>query len=132
MHDGKVIDDVRLAELCVRLLGERPVAVLFRAGYLSQVAGVELADGTAAVIKIRPGAARIAGCTAVQAHLARAGFPCPAPLAGPLAAGDLTVTAETLIPGGSQLPATYGAATGNRRTFAGPQSSRWPFMTGTA
>ena len=111
MQYGKVLDDARLAGLCVRLLGERPAAVLFRAGYLSEVAGVQLADGTAAVIKIRPAASRIAGCTAVQAHLARAGFPCPAPLAGPTAAGDdLMVTAEALIPGGSQLPAAHGAA----------------------
>ena len=106
-----MLDDARLAGLCVRLLGERPAAVLFRAGHLSEVAGVQLADGTAAVIKIRPAASRIAGCTAVQAHLARAGFPCPAPLAGPTAAGDdLMVTAEALIPGGSQLPAAHGAA----------------------
>jgi hypothetical protein len=90
-----VLDDACLAELCDQLLGERPATVLFRAGYLSHVAGVRLADGTAAVIKIRPGAARIAGCTAVQAQLARAGFPCPAPLAGPMAAGDLTTTAGT-------------------------------------
>src|SRR6202042_3450996 len=47
---------------------------------------------------------------AVQAHLARAGFPCPGPLTGPEQAGGLTVTAETLIPGGSQLPPEHGAA----------------------
>ncbi len=105
-----MLDDARLGELCVRLLGQRPAAVLFRAGYLSEVAGVELADGTATVIKIRPAASRIAGCTTVQAHLARAGFPCPAPLAGPVSAGDVTVTAETLIPGGGQLGAAHGAA----------------------
>jgi Phosphotransferase enzyme family len=111
VQDGKVLDDACLAGLCVRLLGERPAAVLFRAGYLSEVAGVQLADGTAVVIKIRPAASRIVGCTAVQAHLARAGFPCPVPLAGPMAAGDdLMVTAEALIPGGSQLPAARGAA----------------------
>ena len=86
------------------------MTVLFRAGYLSQVAGVALPGGTTAVIKIRPGAARIAGCTAVQAQLERAGFPCPAPLAGPMLVDELTVTAETFIPGGVQLPAASGAA----------------------
>lgn len=105
-----MLDDAGLAGLCVRLLGERPDAVLFRAGYLSEVTGVQLADGTAAVIKIRPAASRIAGCTAVQAHLAQSGFPCPAPLAGLMASDDLMVTAETLIAGGSQLPAAHGAA----------------------
>jgi hypothetical protein len=104
-----MLDDSSLAEFCVRTLGERPVAVLFRSGYLSQVAGVELAGGRTAVIKVRPNDPRIAGCIAVQDHLARAGFPCPAPLAGPIVAGEVTVTAETLIPGGTQLPAAYGA-----------------------
>jgi hypothetical protein len=105
-----MLDDSSLAELCVQTLGERPVAVLFRSGYLSQVAGVELAGGRTAVIKVRPNDPRIAGCIAVQDHLARAGFPCPAPLAGPVVAGEVTVTAEALIPGGAQLPVGYGAA----------------------
>lgn len=105
-----MLDDSSLAELCVRTLGERPVAVLFRSGYLSQVAGVELAGGRTAVIKVRPNDPRLVGCVAVQDHLARSGFPCPAPLAGPIVVGEVTVTAETLIPGGTQLPAARGAA----------------------
>lgn len=62
------------------------------------------------MIKARPAAARIAGCVAVQAHLARRGFPCPAPLTAPVQAGELAVTAEVLVPGGSQLRAEGGAA----------------------
>ena len=35
------------------------------------------------MIKARPASPRIAGCVAVQEHLARAGFPCPEPLTVP-------------------------------------------------
>jgi Ser/Thr protein kinase RdoA (MazF antagonist) len=99
-----------LADWCDRYLGAGPARVLFRSGHLSEVVGVELADGRRVVVKARPYDPRIAGCTAVQGHLARAGFPCPVPLTGPVRADGLTVTAETLVPGGSQLPATNGAA----------------------
>lgn len=99
-----------LADWCDRYLGARPVRVLFRSGHLSQVVGAELADGRRVVIKARPAGPRIAGCVAVQGHLARMGFPCPEPLAAPVQAGGLTVTAEALVPGGSQLPAEGGAA----------------------
>jgi hypothetical protein len=84
--------------------------VLFRSGHLSQVVGVELADGRTVVIKARPAGRRIAGCVAVQRHLAHTGFPCPEPLTDPVQARGLTVTAEVLVPGGSQLPAEGGAA----------------------
>ena len=103
-------DDAFLADWCARYLGARPARVLFRSGHLSEVVAAELADGRQVVIKARPSDPRIAGCTAVQGHLARAGFPCPAPLTGPVEAGGLTVTAETMVAGGSQLPAEGGAA----------------------
>jgi hypothetical protein len=105
-----MLDEALLADWCDRYLGARPARVLFRSGHLSQVIAAELADGRRVVIKARPPAPRIAGCVAVQAHLARAGFPCPVPLTAPAQAGGLTVTAETLVPGGSQLPAEGGAA----------------------
>jgi hypothetical protein len=105
-----MLDDDQLADWCDRHLGARPARVLFRAGYLSQVVAAELADGRRVVIKARPHAPRIAGCIAVQEHLARAGFPCPLPLTGPTRVAELTVTAETLVPGGDQLPAEGGAA----------------------
>ena len=103
-------DDVFLAEWCDRYLGARPAGVLFRSGHLSEVTGAELADGRRVVIKARPADPRIAGCVAVQQHLARTGFPCPAPLTAPVQVGGLTVTAEVLVPGGRQLPAEGGAA----------------------
>jgi hypothetical protein len=68
--------------------------VLFRSGHLAQVIGAELADGRPVVIKVRPFEPRVAGCAAVQAHLARAGFPCPVPLAGPAAVRGFAVTAS--------------------------------------
>ena len=102
-------DDAFLADWCGRYLGARPVRVLFRSGHLSEVTGTELADGRQVVIKTRPADPRIAGCVAVQEHLFRAGFPCPEPLTAPVAANGLTVTAESLIPGGGQRPAEGGA-----------------------
>ena len=104
------MDDEDLFAWCGRHLGARPAAVLFRDGHLSQVVGVELADGRGAVVKVRPFEPRLAGCVAVQEHLARAGFPCPMPLTGAVRAGELAVTAETLVSGGTQLPAAGGAA----------------------
>jgi hypothetical protein len=105
-----VPEDAFLADWCDRYLGARLARVLFRSGHLSEVVGAELADGSQVVIKARPADPRIAGCVAVHEHLARAGFPCPAPLTDATRAGGLTVTAETLVPGGSQLPAEGGAA----------------------
>jgi Phosphotransferase enzyme family len=105
-----VLDGVVLADWCECYLGARPARVLFRCGHLSQVIAAELADGRQVVVKARPPRPRIAGCVAVQAHLARAGFPCPQPLTAVTQAGGLAVTAEALVPGGSQLPAEGGAA----------------------
>jgi hypothetical protein len=105
-----VLGDAFLADWCDRYLGARPASVLFRSGHLSQVVAAELADGRRVVIKARPFDPRIAGCTAVQEHLARAGFPCPAPLTAPVEANGLTVTAESLVAGGGQLRAEGGAA----------------------
>ncbi len=105
-----MLGEALLADWCDHYLGARPICVLFRSGHLSEVVAAELADGRQVVIKARPSDPRIAGCTAVQAHLARARFPCPVPLTAPTRTGGLTVTAETLVPGGSQLPAEGGAA----------------------
>ncbi len=83
--------------------------MLFRRKHLSRVLGMELADGRRVVVKARPVERRIAGCIAAQAALARTGFPCPAPLAGPDQVNGLAVTAETLIPGGVHLQPARGA-----------------------
>jgi Ser/Thr protein kinase RdoA (MazF antagonist) len=95
---------------CRRWLGSEPGAVLFRAGYLSQVTGLRLADGRGVVLKARPPAPRLRGCVAVQRALAAAGFPCPRPLAGPAPLGALAATAEELVPGGQLLAPGADAA----------------------
>jgi Ser/Thr protein kinase RdoA (MazF antagonist) len=105
-----VDDDGVMLTWCGRVLGSPPGRVLFRSGHLSVVLGAELDDGRRVVLKSRPAGARIAGCVAVQRHLARSGYPCPEPLAGPDHVSGVMVTAETLIPGGGQLPASAGAA----------------------
>jgi threonine aldolase len=78
-----VLDDAVVSDWCGRSLGTCVARVLFRSGHLAQVIGAELADGRSVVIKVRPFEPRVAGCAAVQAHLAATGFPCPVPLAGP-------------------------------------------------
>jgi hypothetical protein len=105
-----VLDDTVISDWCGRSLGTRVARVLFRSGHLAQVIGAELVDGRSVVIKIRPFEPRIAGCAAVQAHLAAAGFPCPLPLGGPAAVRGFAVTAETCMPGGWQRPPEQGAA----------------------
>jgi hypothetical protein len=104
-----VLADAELSDWCGQVLGSRPARILFRSGHLAQVTGVSLADGSPVVIKVRPFQPRIGGCVAVQAHLARGGFSCPVPLAGPAVVRGLAVTAETFIGGGRQLPAERGA-----------------------
>lgn len=93
----------QLAAWCQQWLGAEPTQVLFEAGNLSSVIGLQLADGRSVVVKARPSADRILACVQVQRHLWAAGFPCPQPLAGPVPLGHLTATAEAFVPGGGQL-----------------------------
>ena len=105
-----MVDDTTLGKWCHQHLRDGLVSVLFRSGHLSEVVGVELTSGRQVVIKARPYEPRLTGCLAVQDHLARAGFPCPAPLTGLTRLGVLAVTAETAISGGGQLSPMAGAA----------------------
>lgn len=88
---------------CKQWLGAEPTQVLFEAGNLSDVIGLQLADGRAVVVKARPPVDRILACVQVQHYLWAAGFPCPQPLVGPVPLGTLTATAEAFVPGGVQL-----------------------------
>lgn len=106
----RAVDPDDLARWCVEQLGSPPAAELFRSGFLSTVLGLRLADGRAVVVKIRPAAARIAGCVEVQRRLFRAGYPCPQPLTGAVALGADVATAEVYVPGGDPLPAADHAA----------------------
>jgi hypothetical protein len=103
-----VLDEPLLADWCLRYLGASLKHVLFRSGHVSEVVGVELSSGLHAVVKARPFQPRIGGCLRVQDALARAGFPCPHPLTAVSRVRDLTVTAETAVPGGRPLPAEEG------------------------
>jgi Ser/Thr protein kinase RdoA (MazF antagonist) len=107
MKRGRI--EPALADWCVQWLGAAPLNLLFESGHLSNVVGFELSDGRQVVVKIRPPAARIAGCIAVQSHLFAAGFPCPKPLAGPAPIGSATATAETYLRGGAVLDADAAA-----------------------
>jgi hypothetical protein len=108
-HHSHVLSEQLLFTWCRNELGASPGQVLFRRKHLSEVVAVELADGRRVVVKTRPFDQRIAGCVAVQAALAKAGFPCPAPLTAVVRVGGLAVTAETLIPGGEPLDPSRGA-----------------------
>jgi hypothetical protein len=99
--------DLAFASWCAMWLGTRPHYVLFSAGHLSRVVGVELPDGRRVVVKIRPDQRRLAECAFVQGHLFHVGFPCPKPLVGPVPYGPdpgLVASAETYATGGQMLP----------------------------
>jgi hypothetical protein len=89
--------DESVAGWCTSALGSTPVRELFRRSHLSDVLGLELADGRQIVLKIRPGSPRLDAATAVQRHLHRRGFPCPDVLAGPHPLGERVATAEEYI-----------------------------------
>lgn len=83
-------------------LGSPIVKVRFRAGRVDVVWGVELEDGRAVVIKTHRSpvdldATRVA--KDAQRLLAKAGFPCAVPLAGPDEVEGRVLAAETLVDG---------------------------------
>ena len=93
-----------LAGWCTRWLGAPPAAELFEAGWLSTVQGLRLTDGREVVVKVRPGAPRLAGCAAVHRALWAAGFPCPEPLVDLQPLDGYAATAETFVPDAGQPP----------------------------
>lgn len=90
-----VVDPASLAAWCELHLGSPAVEELFRDGHLARVVGVRLADGREVVVKIRPAAPRVRGCTQVQRRLYQSGYPCPQPLAGPVPFGEYEANAES-------------------------------------
>ncbi len=104
-----------LAEWCTRWLGAAPAAELFGTGNLSAVKGLRLTDGRDVVVKVRPSAPRLAGCSAAHRALWSAGFPCPEPLVDLQPLNGYAASAEVLVPGAGpppegQLPALSAAA----------------------
>ncbi|MBA2557738.1 MAG: phosphotransferase, partial [Chloroflexi bacterium] len=78
-------------------------SVVFESGHLSGVYGARLRDGRDVVVKVRRWEPRLVGCAQVQQALWEAGFPCPRVLAGPDRLGDLAISAEAMVVGGTQL-----------------------------
>jgi hypothetical protein len=78
---------------CRDALGAGVAGCVFYEGGVGCVFGLELADGVSA--------ARLRSVAAVQAHLASAGFPCPAPMGGPVGVGGGFATFEELIERGA-------------------------------
>ena len=81
-------DVSQLSAWCAQHLGSESAETLFTAGNLSKVFGLRLRDERSVVVKVRPAAARLAGCAEVQRRLWESGFPCPQLLVGPVPLGD--------------------------------------------
>ena len=107
--EGAVYGELNWSELRSRVdgwarehLGSAIATVRFRAGRIDAVWGVDLVDGRAVVIKAhRPPVdlSPLRAAVDAQIVLARAGFPCPLPLAGPHQVDGHVLTAETLVEG---------------------------------
>ena len=78
--------------------------IIFAAGYLSTVLGLETASGGQVVVKVRRPAQRLKACVKVHRHLFDAGFACPEPLVGLEPLGPFVASAETLVSGGELWP----------------------------
>lgn len=122
------MDPEALSDWCRQWLGAVPDRTLFETGNLSAVIGLALTDGRRVVVKARRPDRRIIACVDVQRRLWEVGFPCPRPLAGPAPLADLSVTAESYLPGGRQLPptpslaASFGESLARLVTMAPPPS----------
>jgi Ser/Thr protein kinase RdoA (MazF antagonist) len=100
---GVEIDAGDLDRFCRTGLGTAVRRRLWCRRGVGAVFGLELADGRRVVVKAhRPGveASYLGAVQAAQRHLAEAGIPAPAPLAGPGRLGSGLGTAETLLADG--------------------------------
>lgn len=104
-----MLTDAELAKWCQSSLGSGIAETQFELGNLSRVLGVTLADDREVVIKIRSWENRLLGCIAVQRQLARAGYPCPAPITAVEQIDGWAVHAEALVHGGGQRDPSLGA-----------------------
>jgi hypothetical protein len=85
---------------CKQHLGARVAAARFYHESIGCVAGLELDDGRAVVVKASRSTrdrAYLETCHEVQTHLARSGFPCPRPIQGPERLGEAWLTCEELL-----------------------------------
>lgn len=89
-------------------LGTRIASARFYRVSVGCVAGLDLEDGRAVVMKAqRSGrsADYFEACCAVRRHLASAGFPCPRPIGVPCRRGEAWVTFEELVEAGEPADA---------------------------
>jgi phosphotransferase family enzyme len=96
--------------LCQRL-SLHVQTVLFRAGRLTAVYGLQLTNGAKLVAKVYRNAdmARLAAVAVCQRFLANAGYPCPAPLDGPVERDGRAVLVEALLDHGERGDAHLAA-----------------------
>ncbi|HEY6746802.1 MAG TPA: phosphotransferase [Mycobacteriales bacterium] len=98
---GAADPDEALDTWCLRWLGSAVSEVVFRAGSLSAVVGVRLADDREVVVKARRSAPRLQAAYAVHRHVWQNGYPAPEPLVPPRPWGATeSASAEQLVRGG--------------------------------
>ncbi len=88
-------------------LGSAVTGQFFSASSMSEVAGIELADGRAIAVKVREGGPHLAASAAAQLTAQARGIACPALLAGPLPLAEgstLWASAEQWRPEGAIYP----------------------------
>jgi hypothetical protein len=100
----------QLSDFCRSRLGSDLSEALFEKGYSSAVFGVRLSNGREVVLKWRAWRERLRPCHDVQRRMWESGFPCPEPLMPPVRLGDVAVSAEALLRGGSSLDRGLEAA----------------------
>jgi hypothetical protein len=94
-----------IGELCEQVLGSRVAGARFYAVSVGCVAGVELEDGRAVVVKVQRATRRdglYEASAEIRRSLAASGFPCPRPLAAPRRAGANVATFEELVDVGAR------------------------------
>lgn len=98
----------RFARFCVTTLGSAPVGARFYRVSIGCVAGLELEDGRAVVVKAQRGSrsgAYLLACHEVRRHLVAAGFPCPRPIGEPTRDDGAWLSADELDERGSRADA---------------------------
>lgn len=108
-----------LEHFCEAELGARVAGARFYRVSAGCVAGLDLDDGRAVVLKAQQGGRReeyLAACVEYRTMLAGEGFPCPRPIGGPRRVGPAWILAEELTeagtPGDAHAPPIRRAITG--------------------
>jgi len=95
----------RIVSLCEAALGTLVAGARFYSVSVGCVAGLDLEDGRAVVVKVNRAERPLAyfeTCATIRTHLADHGFPCPRPLGAPRRAGSAIATFEELVDRGAR------------------------------